>query len=211
MEPHIVNAYSQAVSRQIVLSAALLQPSVFDPKADPALNYGGIGAIIGHELTHGFDDQGRRFDSEGRMRNWWGEEDTNNFAAKAASLGAQFDAFEPIPGVHVNGGLTMGENIADLGGLVLALDAYHASLNGKPAPLIDGLSGDQRFFLSFAQVRRSKQTEQALRAQILTDTHAPDECRVNIVVRNIDAWYGAFDVKMGEQLYLDPQARMRLW
>lgn len=211
MEPHTVNAYNQAVIRQIVFSAALLQPPVFDPKADPALNYGGIGAIIGHELTHGFDDQGRRFDSEGRMRNWWANDDTNNFVAKAASLGAQFDACEPIPGVHVNGKLTMGENIADLGGLVLALDAYHASLNGKPSPVIDGLTGDQRFFLSFAQVRRSKQTEQALRAQILTDSHTPDECRVNIVVRNIDAWYEAFDVKRDEKLYLDPQARMRLW
>jgi putative endopeptidase len=211
MEPQTVNAYHEGALRQIVFSAALLQPPVFDPQADLAVNYGGIGAIIGHELTHGFDDQGRRFDSNGRMRDWWTADDTRNFLAKAANLGAQFDACEPLPGLHVNGRLTMGENIADLGGLALALDAYHASLKGRSAPVFDGLSGDQRFFLSFAQVRRSKQTEQSLRAQILTDPHTPDECRVNITVRNIDAWYAAFDVTMSDQLYLSPQNRIALW
>jgi len=175
------------------------------------VNYGGIGAIIGHELTHGFDDQGRRFDSDGRMRDWWPVDDTKKFLAKAADLGAQFDACEPLPGMHVNGKLTMGENIADLGGLVLALDAYHASLKGKPAPVIDGLTGDQRFFLSFAQVRRGKETDQALRQQILTDPHSPDECRVNIEVRNLDAWYSAFHVDAGQKPYVNPESRVSIW
>ena len=211
MEPHVVNAYNEGALRQIVFSAALLQPPVFDPHADPAVNYGGLGAIIGHELSHGFDDQGRRFDSEGRLRDWWAPGDSTKFLAAAANLGAQFDACEPLPGEHVNGKLTMGENIADLGGLVVALDAYHASLKGQPAPVIDGLTGDQRFFLSYAQVRRSKQTDQALRAQLLTDPHSPDECRVNIPLRNIGAWYSAFDVRTDEKLYLDPQHRTNLW
>jgi putative endopeptidase len=211
MEPQTVNAYNDSALRQIVFSAALLQPPAFNPQADPAVNYGAIGAIIGHELTHGFDDQGRRFDSEGRMRNWWAASDTKKFLAKAAGLGAQFDACEALPGMHVNGKLTMGENIADLGGLALALDAYHASLKGKPAPVIDGLSGDQRFFLSFAQVRRSKNTEQALKEQVLVDPHSPDECRVNIEVRNLDTWYSAFHVTAGEKLYLTPESRVRIW
>ncbi|MGA7928373.1 MAG: M13 family metallopeptidase [Candidatus Sulfotelmatobacter sp.] len=211
MEPQTVNAYNDGALRQIVFSAALLQPPVFDPQADPAVNYGGIGAIIGHELTHGFDDQGRRFDSDGRMRDWWAADDAKKFLAKAADLGAQFDACEPLPGLHVNGKLTMGENIADLGGLVLALDAYHTSLKGKSAPVIDGLTGDQRFFLSFAQVRRGKETEQVLRQQILTDPHSPDECRVNIEVRNLDAWYPAFHVSTGEKLYLNPESRVSIW
>jgi putative endopeptidase len=211
MEPQTVNAYNDGALRQIVFSAALLQPPVFDPQADSAVNYGGIGAIIGHELTHGFDDQGRRFDSDGRMRDWWAADDTKKFVAKAEDLGVQFDACEPLPGMHVNGKLTMGENIADLGGLELALDAYHASLKGKPAPVMYGLTGDQRFFLSFAQVRRGKQTEQALRQHILTDPHSPDECRVNIEVRNLDAWYSAFHVRAGEKLYLNPESRVSIW
>jgi putative endopeptidase len=211
MEPQTVNAYNDGPLRQIVFSAAVLEPPVFDAAADAAVNYGGIGAIIGHELTHGFDDQGRRFDSLGRVRDWWAAGDSKNFLAKAANLGAQFDSCEPLPGMHVNGKLTMGENIADLGGLVLALDAYHASLQGKPARLINGLSGDERFFLSFAKVRRGKQTEQALQAQILTDAHSPDECRVNIAVRNLDAWYAAFDVTPGNRLYLNPANRVSFW
>jgi len=211
MEPQTVNAYNDGALRQIVFSAAVLQPPVFDPQADSAVNYGAIGAIIGHELTHGFDDQGRRFDSDGRMRDWWAADDAKKFLAKAANLGAQFDACEPLPGIHVNGKLTMGENIADLGGLVLALDAYHASLKGKPAPVINGLTGDQRFFLSFAQVRRSKKTEQALKEQVLIDPHSPDECRVNIEVRNLDTWYSAFHVRAGEKLYLNPENRVSIW
>jgi len=211
MEPQTVNAYNDGALHQIVFSAAVLQPPVFDPQADSAVNYGAIGAIIGHELTHGFDDQGRRFDSDGRMRDWWAADDAKKFLAKAAHLGAQFDACEPLPGIHVNGKLTMGENIADLGGLVLALDAYHASLKGKPAPVINGLTGDQRFFLSFAQVRRSKKTEQALKEQVLIDPHSPDECRVNIEVRNLDTWYSAFHVRAGEKLYLNPENRVSIW
>jgi len=211
IEPQTVNAFNDGVLRQIGFSAALLQPPVFDPQSDPAQNYGAIGAIIGHELTHSFDDQGRRFDSEGRMRDWFTANDAENFLAKTASLELQFDACEPLPGIHVNGKLTMGENIADLGGLSLALDAYHASLKGKPAPLIHGLTGDQRFFLSFAQVRRGKETEQALRHQILTDPHSPDECRVNVEVRNLDAWYSAFHVSVGEKLYLSPERRVNIW
>jgi putative endopeptidase len=150
MEPQRVNAYNDGVLHQIVFSAALLQPPVFDPEVEPAVNYGAIGAIIGHELTHGFDDQGRRFDSEGRMRDWWAADDAKNFLAKAASLGAQFDAREPLPGIHANRRLTMGENIADLGGLSLALDAYHTSLKGKPAPVIHELTGDQASHKSFS-------------------------------------------------------------
>jgi putative endopeptidase len=211
VEPHVVNAYNNGVLHQIVFTAAVLRPPVFDPKADPAVNYGAIGAIIGHELTHGFDDQGRRFDSDGRLRDWWGFEDTKRFQEKAAQLGAQFDRCEALPGMHVNGQLTMGENLADLGGLVLALDAYHASLNGQAAPLLDGLTGDQRFFLSYAQQRRGKYTEQALRQQILSDPHSPDECRVNVEVRNLDAWYAAFSVAKGDRLYLDPKDRVSLW
>jgi putative endopeptidase len=211
VEPHIVNAYNDGVLHLIVFTAAVLSPPVFDPEADPAVNYGAIGAIIGHELTHGFDDQGRRFDSDGRIRDWWGIEDSKRFLAKAANLGAQFDRCEALPGMHVNGKRTMGENLADLGGLMLALDAYHASLNGQPAPVLDGLTGDQRFFLSYAQQRRGKFTEQALREQILTDRHSPDECRVNIEVRNLDAWYAAFGVAKGERIYLDPENRVSLW
>ena len=211
VEPHIVNAYNDAALHLIVFTAAVLSPPVFDPRADLAVNYGAIGAIIGHELTHGFDDQGRLFDSDGRIRDWWGLEDSRRFLAKAANLGDQFDHCEALPGMPVNGQLTMGENLADLGGLVLALDAYHAALNGRTAASLDGLTGDQRFFLAYAQQRRAKFTEQALRQQILTDRHSPDECRVNIEVRNLDAWYTAFGVKKGERNYLDPENRVSLW
>lgn len=211
IQPHIVNAWNDGVLRKIVFSAALLQPPVFSPDNDPAVNYGGLGAIIGHELTHGFDDLGRHFDSEGRIRDWWDPAAAERFQAMARNLGAQFDACAVLPGVFVNGNLTMGENLADLGGLSLALDAYHESLGGKPAPVIDGLSGDQRFFLAFAQVRRGKRTEQSLRAQVLTDLHSPDACRVNIAVRNVNAWYTAFAVQPEQRLYLDSASRVSLW
>ena len=195
----------------MVLTTALLQRPAFNPKADPAVNYGGIGAILGHELTHGFDDVGRRFDAQGRLRDWWTIEDAKGFDARASRLGAQFSACEPLPGLHVNGQLTMGENIADLGGLVLALDAYHSSLHGKPAPVLDGLNGDQRFFLGFAQVRRGKQRPEAVRQAVATDPHTPDECRVNCEVRNIDRWYDAFDVEPAQKLYLAPNDRVHIW
>lgn len=209
--PQTVNAYYYAPFNQIVLTAAVLQPPAFDPEADAAVNYGGIGAILGHELTHGFDDVGRKFDAAGRMRDWWTAEDSRHFEGLAANVAAQFSACEPLPGLHVNGRLTLGENIADLGGLLVALDAYHASLGSDTAPLLNGLTGDQRFFLGFAQVRRGKQRPEALHKQIVADPHTPDECRVNTDVRNIETWYRAFDVEPGDKLYLPPPSRARVW
>jgi len=196
---------------EIVFPAAQLQPPYFDPAADPAVNYGGIGAVIGHELTHAFDDDGRRFDAAGVLTDWWTPADAEQFQARAEQLARQYDAFEPFPGVHVNGELTLGENIADLGGVLIALDAYHGSLSGKPAPVIDGLTGDQRFFLGFAQSWRKKTTEDAVRRQLVADPHAPEEFRVDGVVRNVDAWYDAFGVKAPDKLQLAPEARVRIW
>ncbi len=175
------------------------------------MNYGGIGSVIGHEITHGFDDEGRKTDGDGRLRNWWTAEDARKFEAAAKVLGAQYDAYQPVPGAHINGRLTMGENIADLGGLLIALDAYHLSLKGQPAPVIDGLTGDQRFFLAFAQGWRDKRRDEAIRQQLVSDPHSPEAFRVNGVVRNLDAWYPAFGVRPGETLYLDPKARARIW
>ena len=211
MTPQTVNAYYSPNLNEIVLPAAQLQPPYFDPAADPAVNYGGIGALIGHELTHAFDDDGRKFDAAGVLSDWWMPVDAEEFNARAEELGRQYDAFEPFPGTHVNGELTMGENIADLGGALIALDAYHGSLLGKPAAVIDGLTGDQRFFLGFAQSWRKKTTEDALRQQLVSDPHAPEEFRVNGVVRNMDAWYDAFGVKAGDKLRLAPEARVRIW
>ncbi len=211
MTPQTVNAYYSPNLNEIVLPAAQLQPPYFDPAADPAVNYGGIGALIGHELTHAFDDDGRKFDAAGVLSDWWMPVDAEEFNARAEELGRQYDAFEPFPGTHVNGELTMGENIADLGGALIALDAYHGSLSGKPAAVIDGLTGDQRFFLGFAQSWRKKTTEDALRQQLVSDPHAPEEFRVNGVVRNIDAWYDAFGVKAVDKLRLAPEARVRIW
>ncbi|QNK03070.1 M13 family metallopeptidase [Dyella telluris] len=210
MTPQTNDAYNGSL-RDIVFPAAILQPPIFDPNADPAINYGAIGGVIGHELTHGFDDQGRKIDASGALRDWWTPADAKAFEARAKKLGAQYDAFEPLPGVHINGNLTMGENIADLGGLTLALDAYHASLHGQPAPVIDGLTGDQRVFLGWAQAWRGKLTDDAIRRQVTSDPHSPRTFRVNGPVRNIDAWYQAFDVKAGEKLYLDPKERVRIW
>ncbi|MBS0410100.1 MAG: M13 family metallopeptidase [Proteobacteria bacterium] len=210
MTPQTNDAYNGAL-RDIVFPAGILQAPIFDPKADPAINYGAIGAVIGHEMTHGFDDEGRKIDAAGRLRDWWTKADAAAFEARAARLGAQYSAFEPLPGAHVKGELTMGENIADLGGLTLALDAYHASLKGRPAPVIDGLTGDQRVFLGWAQAWRGKVREDALRRQLVSDAHAPRQYRVDGVVRNIDAWYAAFDVKPGERLYVDPKDRVRIW
>ena len=210
MTPQTNDAYNGSL-RDIVFPAAILQPPIFDPHADPAINYGAIGGVIGHELTHGFDDQGRKIDASGALRDWWTPADAKAFDERAAKLGAQFDAFEPLPGVHINGKLTMGENIADLGGLTLALDAYHASLHGKPAPVIDGLTGDQRVFLGWAQAWRGKLTDDAIRRQVTSDPHSPRAFRVNGPVRNIDAWYQAFDVKPGDKLYVAPADRVRIW
>ncbi|HYD27107.1 M13 family metallopeptidase [Brevundimonas sp.] len=211
MTPQTVNAYYNPVRNEIVFPAAILQAPFFDPNADPAVNYGGIGAVIGHEITHGFDDQGRKTDGDGALRDWWTAEDAAKFEERARVLGAQYSALSPLEGVTVNGDLTMGENIADLGGLLLALDAYHMSLNGQPAPVINGLTGDQRVFLGWAQVWRNNTRDEALRAQVTVDPHAPAMFRAGATVRNIDAWYEAFGVQPGDEQYLAPEARARIW
>ena len=211
MTPQTVNAYYNPPRNEIVFPAAILQAPFFDPNADMAVNYGGIGAVIGHEITHGFDDQGRKSDGDGVLRDWWTPEDAARFEARAKVLGDIYDKLEPIPGVHVNGDLTMGENIADLGGLLLALDAYHKSLNGQPAPVIDGLTGDQRVFLGWAQVWREKSREAALKEQLTTDPHSPGPVRAATSPRNIDAWYAAFGVSPDQKEYIAPEARARIW
>ena len=211
MTPQTVNAYYNPPRNEIVFPAAILQAPFFDPNADPAVNYGGIGAVIGHEITHGFDDQGRKVDGDGVLRDWWTAEDAAKFEARAAVLGAQYSALSPFDGTAVNGDLTMGENIADLGGLMLALDAYHLSLEGRPAPVINGLTGDQRVFLGWAQVWRENIRDEALRQQVAIDPHAPARYRAGATVRNIDAWYAAFGVQPGDEQYLAPEARARIW
>ncbi|MCS6624972.1 hypothetical protein N0B44_18825 [Roseibacterium beibuensis] len=211
MTPQTVNAYYNPVRNEIVFPAAILQAPFFDPNADPAVNYGGIGAVIGHEITHGFDDQGRKTDGDGALRDWWTAEDAAKFEERAKVLGAQYSALTPLEGASVNGDLTMGENIADLGGLLLALDAYRMSLNGQPAPVINGLTGDQRVFLGWAQVWRTKIRDEALRQQVTIDPHAPGQYRASATVRNIDAWYEAFGVQPGDEAYLAPDARARIW
>jgi putative endopeptidase len=210
MTPQTNDAYNGSLI-DIVFPAVILQPPIFDASADPAINYGAVGGVIGHELTHGFDDQGRKYDSQGRLRDWWAAADAKTFEARAKRFGAQYSAYEPLPGAHVNGDLTMGENIADLGGLTLALDAYHASLKGKPAPVLGGLTGDQRVFLGWAQAWRGKVRDDAVRRQVVSDPHSPRQYRVNGPVRNIDAWYAAFGVKLGDKLYIAPDQRVRIW
>ncbi len=211
MTPQTVNAYYYAPNNEVVFPAAILQPPFFDPDADPAVNYGGIGAVIGHEMTHGFDDQGRKYDGDGKLANWWAPADGEQFLARAKRLGDQYDAFEPEPGAHIKGALTMGENIADLGGILVALDAYHASLHGRPAPVIDGLTGDQRFFLGFAQIWREKIRDDYERQLIVADPHSPSHYRVVGVVRNVDAWYQAFAIKPTDTMYVAPDQRVRIW
>ena len=211
MTPQTVNAYYNPPRNEIVFPAAILQAPFFDPRADPAVNYGGIGAVIGHEITHGFDDQGRKTDGDGVLRDWWTPEDAAKFEERATVLGAQYSALSPVEGATVNGDLTMGENIADLGGLLMALDAYHMSLNGQPAPVLNGLTGDQRVFLGWAQVWRSNSRDEALRSQVTTDPHSPEQYRAAVPPRNIDAWYAAFGVEPGDEQYLAPEARARIW
>ena len=210
MTPMTVNAYANFGMVEIVFPAAILQPPFFDPKADPAVNYGGIGAVIGHEMSHHFDDQGAKFDARGQLVQWWTDEDTRRFNALEDKLAAQYDAYEPLPGHHVNGRLTLGENSADLAGLNAAYDAYHASLGGKAAPVIDGTTGDQRFYEGFAQVWRGKHREDDALQRLLTDPHSPGEQRV-ATARNLDPWYAAFKPKPGQKLYLAPDARVRIW
>jgi putative endopeptidase len=210
MTPQTVNAYNGGLENRIVFPAAILQAPFFDASADPAVNYGAAGAIIGHEITHGFDDQGRKIDDTGAVRDWWTPEDAKRFQEQAARLGAQYDTYEPLPGFHVNGKLTMGENIADLGGLLEALDAYHASLHGHPAPVIDGLTGDQRFFLAFAQAWQNKTRPENAKQRLTTDPHSPPEFRAIGPTRNMDAWYAAFSVTSGKYA-LKPEDRARIW
>src|ERR1700719_976400 len=210
MTPQTNDAYNGSL-RDIVFPAGILQPPVFDANADPAINYGGAGAVIGHELTHGFDDQGRKFDAEGKLNDWWTAEDARTFEARAKVLGEQYSKFEPLSGAKVNGELTMGENIADLGGVVIALDAYRASLKGKAAPVIDGLTGEQRVLLGWAQAWRGKLRDDAVRRQVVSDPHSPRQYRVNGVMRNVDTWYDAFKVKPDEKLFLEPNGRVRIW
>jgi putative endopeptidase len=196
---------------EIVFPAAILAPPFFDPEADPAVNYGGIGAVIGHEITHAFDDQGRQSDADGQLRDWWTPQDAERFMAQAKRLGDQYQAFEPLPGARINGELTMGENIADMGGVLIGYDAYLISLGGKPAPVIDGYTGAQRFFLSWAQVWRDKIRDDALRQQLVSDPHAPAYYRANGAVRNSDVFYEAFGVKPGDPMYVPPEERVRIW
>ena len=211
MTPQTVNAYYNPLQNEIVFPAAILQPPFFDPAADPAVNYGGVGGVIGHEMTHGFDDQGRQFDGTGALADWWAPEDAAKFVAQTKRLGAQYSAFEPLPGAHVNGDLTMGENIADLGGLLIALDAYHVSLKGKPAPVLDADTGAQSYFLGAAQVWRSAIRDDDQRRRLSVDPHSPAHFRSNGPVRNIDAWYAAFGVKPTDASFLPPDQRVRIW
>ena len=210
MTPMEINAYANFSMNEIVFPAAILQPPFFDPKADPAVNYGGIGVVIGHELSHHFDDQGRKYDAHGALTDWWTPQDVSRFTAMTDKLVAQYDAYEPLPGLHVNGKLTLGENMADLAGLSVSHDAYELSLGGKPAPVIDGFTGDQRFYLGYAQVWRTKYRDPILRQQVLTNPHSPGQQRTD-EVRNKDLWYKAFDVQQGEALYLPPEQRVNVW
>ena len=211
MNPQTVNAYYRPSLNEIVFPAAILQAPFFDPNADPAVNYGGIGAVIGHEMGHGFDDQGRKTDGNGEQRDWWTQEDGKAYEARATKLAEQYSAFEPLPGLNLNGRLTLGENIGDLTGITMAYKAYRRSLGGKDAPVIDGLTGDQRFFLAYGQIWQRKFRDEALRTQVKNGPHSPGEFRANGIVRNFDAWYEAFDVQPGDALYLPPEKRVRIW
>ena len=211
MTPPTINAYYTPVLNSIFFPAAILQPPFFDPNADDAVNYGGIGAVMGHEIGHGFDDQGSKYTGLGVLESWWTDADRQAFEQRVSNLGAQYDSYEGLPGLHVQGKLTMGENIGDLSGLSISLQAYHVSLNGKKAPVLDGYTGDQRYFLGFAQIWRGKYRDGAMRQQVLSNPHSPPHWRVVGPTRNIDAWYKAFDVKAGDKYYLAPDQRVHLW
>jgi putative endopeptidase len=210
MPPQLVNAVNLPVQNALNFPAAILVKPFFDPNADPAANYGAIGATIGHEISHSFDNGGALFDATGALRNWWTPADFKRFTEAGNALAKQFDQYEALPGLHVNGKLTLGENIADVAGLAAAYDAYKASLNGKPAPVINGLNGDQRFFLAYAQSWAVKSRPETLRQIVLTNGHAPEQFRA-LTVRNIDAWYPAFNVQPGQKLYLAPDKRVKIW
>lgn len=210
LTPQTVNALNLPIQNGLNFPAAILNPPFFDPNADDVENYGSIGAVIGHEISHSFDDQGSQFDANGRLFNWWTPQDLEHFRAAAARLAAQFDAYEPLPGVHVNGKLTLSENIADVAGLSAAYDAYRAAYAGKPSANKNGLTEDQRFFIAYAQSWRAKMRPEYLRVLLATDGHAPDQYRAD-TVRNLDAWYTAFNIKPGKKLYLAPEARVKVW
>ena len=207
--PQYPTAYTE--NNQLIFTAAMLQAPFFNAKADPAINYGGIGAVIGHELTHSFDDQGRETDADNRLRNWWTTEDAAQFKERADLLSTQYSAMEPLPGLHLKGDVTLGENVADLGGVTIALEAYRGSLHGQASPVLDGFTGDQRFFLGWAQVWREKRRDDNLRQMVTTDLHSPGTARVNGVVRNMDSWYAGFAVQPGQKLFLKPEKRVRIW
>jgi len=212
MSPPTVNAYYNPQANEIVFPAAILQPPFFDPNADDAVNYGGIGAVIGHEISHGFDDQGSKFDAMGAVANWWTDADRKAFEERVKALGAQYDSYEPLPGLHIKGNNTMGENIADNAGITIALKAYHISLNGKKAKVIDGYTGDQRFYLSYGQIWQAKMRDSALRQQVLSNEHSPGEFRAIGATRNQDEWYTAFpSIKPGDKYYLAPDQRVHFW
>jgi putative endopeptidase len=211
MTPQTVNAYYNPMMNEIVFPAAFLQPPYFNAEADDAANYGGAGATIGHEISHGFDDSGSQFDGDGNLRDWWTPEDHKRFDAKTKALVAQFDAYSPVPGYFVNGKLTLGENIADLSGLAIAYKAYRLSLGGKEAPVIDGMTGDERFFLSYAQGSRDKTRDEAMIVQLKSDPHAPDEFRANGPLSNLDAFYKTYKLKEGDKMYRPPNERVSIW
>ncbi|MFO1186958.1 MAG: M13 family metallopeptidase [Alphaproteobacteria bacterium] len=211
MTPPTVNAYYTSAFNSIFFPASILQPPFFDPNADDAVNYGGIGAVIGHEISHGFDDQGSKYDGAGTLQSWWTDEDRKAFEERTGRLGAQYDSYVPLEGLHVNGKLTMGENIADLAGLSIAYKAYKISLGGKTPPKLDGFTGDQRVFLGFAQVWRGKYRDAAMRQLVLSNPHSPPQFRAVGPTRNIDAWYKAFGVEPGTKYFLAPKDRVRLW
>ena len=211
MTPYTVNAYYNPPMNEIVFPAAILQPPFFNVDADDAVNYGGIGAVIGHEFSHGFDDQGRKYDGEGNLRDWWTEEDVEAFTARASALVDQYEQFEVLPGKFLNGEFTLGENIGDLSGLAVAYKAYQMSLNGRVAPVIDGLTGDQRFFMGWAQVWARLYRDENLESRITSDPHSHSEARTNGIVRNFDLWYETFDVQPGDALYLAPDERVKIW
>ena len=211
MTPQTVNAYYNPTANEIVFPAAILQPPFFDMNAEDAVNYGGIGAVIGHEIGHGFDDAGSTFDGDGALRNWWTDTDRQEFEARTAKLVEQFNEFEALPELFVNGEYTLGENIGDLGGISIALKAYHLTLEGEEAPVIDGYTGDQRVFIGYGQVWASKYRDEALRNQIQTDTHSPTKFRTNGALRNVPEFYEAFDVTEENDLYLPPEERVKIW
>ena len=211
MTPQTVNAYYNPVNNEIVFPAAILQPPFFNLEADDAVNYGAIGAVIGHELGHGFDDQGAKYDGDGNLRNWWSESDLKQFEQRTAALVAQYNEYKPFTDAGVNGELTLGENIGDLGGLTVAHKAYMLSLGNSKAPVIDGYTGDQRFFMGWSQIWRRKYRDEALRNRLMTDPHSPSHYRVIGILSNMPEFYKAFDVKEGDKMYIKPEDRVKIW